>query len=70
MYLVKLFVNVFMFFMCVNEWMWLNFMCLVYILYYENYNKCFFVFFIDFIFEIEVCWLLEVDNIIGSLKKV
>lgn len=56
-------------FMCVNEWMWLNFMCLVHILYYENHNKCPPAFFTDPIFEIEVCWSLEVDNITGSLKK-
>lgn len=49
--------------------MWLNFMGLVHIVYYENCNKCPPAFFTDPIFEIEVHWTLEVDNIVGSLKK-
>lgn len=32
-------------------------------------NKCPPAFLTDPIFEIEVCWSLEVDNITGSLKK-
>lgn len=52
-----------------NEFSRLKFTCLVHIVYCENLNKCPPAFFTDPIFEIEVRWTLEVDNIVGSLKK-